>query len=142
MSESERLKEASTSEKCASCFKTSETEPVRVKRDGRWIDSPTVRRCVDPECHAVREGTVTDRLEHINTVYGYKYFGDYELSPEQLDAVWEAKALAARVPGLLEALYGIVRAAEKTPRVHAPPELFVALSEAKDQLRKRAPSHD
>jgi len=91
---------------CKSCFKTAETEPVRVKRDGVWIESPTVRRCVNSECHAVRSGSLADRLEHVNTVYAYKYFGDYELSPAQNDAVWEAQAIASRVPALLEALKG------------------------------------
>lgn len=127
--------ETKAGETCSSCFKTGETEPVSVKRNGKWIESPTVRRCVNPECHAVRAGTTEDRLEHVATVYGYKYFGDYELTPEQLDAVWEAKAIAAKTPTLLTALNRLVRAAEKTPRVHAPPELFSALSEAKELLR-------
>lgn len=96
---------------CKSCFKTAETEPVRVKRDGVWIESPTVRRCVNSECHAVRSGSLADRLEHVNTVYAYKYFGDYELSPEQSDAVWEAKAIASRAPALMEAMAVVSRVA-------------------------------
>lgn len=92
-----------TEDTCKSCFKTAEIEPVKVKRDGQWVDS-TVRRCANAECHAVREGTLADRLQHVRSVYDYKYFGDYELSPEQNDAVWEAKAIAERVPVMLEAL--------------------------------------
>ena len=87
--------EPSAAEKCPGCYETSETEPVKVKRDGVWVES-TVRRCVNRECHTVREGSLEDRVAHINSVYGYKYFGDYELSPEQLDVVGEAVDLANR----------------------------------------------
>jgi hypothetical protein len=51
---------------------------------------------------------MADRLEHINTVYGYKYFGDYELSPEQLDVVGEAVMFANRVPNLLAAAKAVL----------------------------------
>jgi hypothetical protein len=85
---------------CSCCYRTADMEPVEVKRDGKWVAS-TIRRCTNPECHSVREGSLADRVAHINSVYGYKYFGDYELSPEQLDAVGEAVMLANRVPELL-----------------------------------------
>lgn len=42
----------------------------------------------------MREGSREDRLKWIKNVYDYKYFGDYELSPEQLSAVYEAYAIA------------------------------------------------
>lgn len=88
-------------EACPSCFKTSDVEPVQVRHDREtgWVDS-TLRRCANPECHAIREGTTEDRLTHLRNVYDYKYFGDYELSPEQLGAVWEAFTFAMKVPAL------------------------------------------
>lgn len=43
-----------------------------------------------------------------------------------------------RTKALEEALKALVRAAEKTPRAHAPPELFAALSEANEVLRRAA----
>lgn len=93
---------------CKSCFRSSETEPVQVKRDGQWVESPTVRRCTNPECHSIRAGTLRDRLEYVERIYSYKYFGDYELSPEQLDAVMEANGIAQCVPALLEALKDVL----------------------------------
>lgn len=93
----------SAADKCPNCYATADMEPVEVKRDGKWVAS-TVRRCVNRECHTVREGTLEDRVAHINSVYGYKYFGDYELSPEQMDVVGEAVGLAQRVPALADAL--------------------------------------
>lgn len=96
-------------ELCKACFKTSETEVVQIMEGGRsapvrkWIDSG-IRCCANPECRNTTGGTLAERLAHIDDVYGYKYFGDYELAPEQLDAVWEAKAIAFKVPALVEAL--------------------------------------
>ncbi len=52
---------------CRACWKTAETEAVPVKRDGMWGDS-TVRRCANDECHAVRSGSLPDRVAHINSV--------------------------------------------------------------------------
>ncbi|WP_313666169.1 hypothetical protein [Shinella sp.] len=84
------------SEKCKSCFECSETIVVMVRdeRGGEWRES-SVRRCANDQCWHIVDGTREDRLLWIDNVYGYKYFGDYELSPEQLSAVYEAKALAA-----------------------------------------------
>jgi hypothetical protein len=94
---------------CASCFKTSETVAVEIRhrRGEEWVES-TIRRCANDECWNTTGGTLEDRLTHIRNVYDYKYFGDYELSPEQLDAVFDAGALAALVPDLLEALKALV----------------------------------
>ena len=109
--------------KCRCCFETAETEPVKVRdRSTReWVDS-SLLRCVNKECHAIRAGTDADRIAHINDVYGYKYFGDYELSPEQIDAVGEAVKYANRVPALLaenERLERIVIQARKVSDVLA-----------------------
>lgn len=84
------------SEKCKSCFECSETVIVKVRddRNSEWRDS-SVRRCANDQCWHIVDGTREDRLTWINNVYDYKYFGDYELSPEQLAAVYEAKSLAA-----------------------------------------------
>lgn len=84
------------SEKCKSCFECSETIVVMVRdeRGGEWRES-SVRRCANDQCWHIVDGTREDRLLWIDNVYGYKYFGNYELSPEQLSAVYEAKALAA-----------------------------------------------
>ncbi|WPE22439.1 hypothetical protein [Shinella zoogloeoides] len=84
------------SEKCKSCFECSETIVVKVRdeRGGEWRDS-SVRRCANDQCWHIVAGTREDRLAWISNVYDYKYFGDYELSPEQLSAVYEAKSLAA-----------------------------------------------
>lgn len=83
-------------EKCKSCFECSETIVVTVRdeRGGEWRDS-TVRRCANDQCWHIVDGSREDRLLWIRNVYDYKYFGDYELNPEQLSAVYEAKALAA-----------------------------------------------
>ncbi len=84
------------SDKCNSCYVTADTVPVQVRRGGRgspWEDS-TLRRCANDECWNMREGTREDRLDWVKNVYDYKYFGDYELSPEQLSAVYEAYAIA------------------------------------------------
>ena len=82
-------------EKCKSCFECSETIVVTVRdeRGGEWRES-SVRRCANDQCWHIVGGTREDRLLWIGNVYDYKYFGDYELSPEQLSAVYEAKALA------------------------------------------------
>lgn len=84
------------SEKCKSCFECSETVVVKVRdeRGGEWRNS-SVRRCANDQCWHIVAGTREDRLAWISNVYDYKYFGDYELSPEQLSAVYEAKSLAA-----------------------------------------------
>lgn len=88
--------------KCPSCFKAAEIEVVQIRQPDRsWADS-SIRRCAD--CKHTFGGTLADRLAYINDVFGYKYFGDYELSEEQIDAVWEAKAIAGMVPALLAAL--------------------------------------
>ena len=83
-------------EKCKSCFECTETVIVKVRydRSSEWRDS-SVRRCANDQCWHIVDGTREDRLTWINNVYDYKYFGDYELSPEQLAAVYEAKSLAA-----------------------------------------------
>lgn len=83
-------------EKCKSCFECAETAIVKVRNDrnSEWRDS-SVRRCANDQCWHIVEGTREDRLAWISNVYDYKYFGDYELSPEQLAAVYEAKILAA-----------------------------------------------
>lgn len=91
---------------CKACFRTGETKPVQVRYGERgepWVES-SIRRCANDECWNTTGGTLEERLTHIRNVYDYKYFGDYELSPEQNDAVWEAKALAQKVPLLLSAL--------------------------------------
>lgn len=84
------------SEKCKSCFECTETVIVKVRddRNSEWRDS-SVRRCANDQCWHIVDGTREDRLTWISNVYDYKYFGDYELSPEQLAAVYEAKSLAA-----------------------------------------------
>jgi len=84
-------------EKCKSCFETDELTPVQIRRGDRgtaWEDS-SLRRCANDECWNIREGTREDRLAWVKNVYDYKYFGDYELSPEQLSAVWEAYSIAS-----------------------------------------------
>lgn len=82
--------------KCKSCFECTETVVVKVRddRNSEWRDS-SVRRCANDQCWHIVDGTRADRLTWINNVYDYKYFGDYELSPEQSAAVYEAKSLAA-----------------------------------------------
>lgn len=87
------------SEQCKSCYKASETLPVQVRdeRGQPWRDS-TVKRCANDECWNICEGAQADRLLWVKNVYHYKYFGDYELSPEQLSAVWEAYTIAAAKP--------------------------------------------
>lgn len=82
-------------EKCKSCFECTETVVVKVRddRNSEWRDS-SVRRCANDQCWHIVGGTREDRLTWISNVYDYKYFGDYELSPEQLAAVYEAKAIA------------------------------------------------
>lgn len=95
-------------ELCKACFKTSETEVVQIMEGGRyaperkWVDT-SIRRCANSECHNTTGGTLAERLAYIDDAYGYKYFGDYELSPAQNDAVWEAKAIASLVPDLVAA---------------------------------------
>ncbi|WP_035198522.1 hypothetical protein [Agrobacterium tumefaciens] len=83
-------------EKCKSCFECTETVIVKVRddRNSEWRDS-SVRRCANDQCWHIVDGTRADRLTWISNVYDYKYFGDYELSHEQLAAVYEAKSLAA-----------------------------------------------
>ncbi|MEH3108952.1 MAG: hypothetical protein PGN22_03170 [Agrobacterium cavarae] len=83
-------------EKCKSCFECTETVIVKVRNDrnSEWRDS-SVRRCANDQCWHIVDGTREDRLAWISNVYDYKYFGDYELSPEQVAAVYEAKSLAA-----------------------------------------------
>ena len=102
---------------CRSCFKTAEMEPVKVRRSGcaTWKPS-TIWRCANPECHTIRKGTDDDILDHLNAVYGYKYFGDYELSPEQTDAVWEALRLAKKSKLLAQALAEAEAALEEAER--------------------------
>ena len=91
---------------CQSCYKTDAIEGVHVRRDGgEWVAS-TLRRCANPECQEIRSGSLEDRFTHLRNVYAYKYFGDYQLSPEQSVAVWDAYAWAMKVPALLEALKG------------------------------------
>lgn len=82
-------------DKCKSCFETNEVLPVEIRknRESGWVES-SIKRCANNDCWAIREGSHTDRLVWIGNVYDYKYFGDYELSPEQLSAVWDAFYLA------------------------------------------------
>jgi hypothetical protein len=99
-------------ERCAYCFKTSETEAMQVRRrprseGGEWVES-SVRLCANPECRAIRAGSLEDRLTFVSNTYEYKYFGDYELSEEQQTAVWEAYRLANHVPELLAALSALL----------------------------------
>ncbi len=84
---------------CKSCFKCSEVVVVTVRdeRGSEWRGS-SVRRCANDQCWHIVDGTHEDRLTWISNVYDYKYFGDYELSPEQLAAVFEAKNLATGLP--------------------------------------------
>jgi hypothetical protein len=84
---------------CPSCYKSSAPEVVPVRRDRNegWVES-TIRQCRN--CKYTFGGTLADRLVHVNCVYEYKYFGDYELSDEQKDAVGEMIALANLVPKL------------------------------------------
>jgi hypothetical protein len=89
---------------CKSCYVTSETAIVQVRRGERgtpWEDS-TVNRCANNECWAIIEGTDADKLSWIGNVYDYKYFGDYPLSEEQLSAVYEALGMAKKSCALEE----------------------------------------
>lgn len=89
--------------RCKACFEADVTEVVEVRHGERgepWVDS-TILRC--PKCKNTVGGTLADRLTYIRNAYDYKYFGDYELSEEQNDAVWSAKALAGLVPDLVAA---------------------------------------
>lgn len=102
-------------ETCSACFKPLVVEAVQILRgqrytpEAKWVES-SVKRCAD--CKHTFGGTLEDRLAYIRTVYGYKYFGDYEPSEDQLDAIWEAKALAELVPDLLEAVKELLGMAE------------------------------
>lgn len=86
---------------CPSCYKVGVPEAVQIRdeRGQPWRDS-SVQRCPQADCHHTFGGTLEDRLKYLECVYGYKYFGDYELSPEQVDAVWSAYSLAKQVPAL------------------------------------------
>jgi len=93
---------------CKACFKPLRTEPVMILNGPRysgaqWVES-SIQRCANSECCNTTGGTLEERIAYINGVYGYKYFGDYELSPEQMDAVGEAVSLAAQVPSLVAVL--------------------------------------
>lgn len=86
----------SEEEKCKSCFQTADIVPVKIRRGERgsaWEDS-TLMRCANDECWNMRVGSRSDRLAWVKNVYDYKYFGGYELSPEQLSAVYEAYSIA------------------------------------------------
>lgn len=95
---------------CPSCFREMVSEAVQIRQSDRsWADS-SVRRCVG--CESTFGGTLEDRLAYVRDKYEYKYFGDYELSSEQLDAVWTAKGIAELVPELLEALKAVRASSE------------------------------
>ncbi len=122
--------------KCRACFCTSETEPVLIRRGPRgseWVES-SIRQCANHECRNTTGGSLEERLTHIGNVYDYKYFGDYELSPEQVDAVWEAKAIADCLPGLILAAVAAVEFYDALDAAHAPGEadMLDALSAAID----------
>ncbi len=88
---------AATREECTECFREHEVLPVRIRhaRGGDWVDS-SIRRCANDECWAIRDGSEEDIKVWLKNVYEYKYFGDYELSPEQKQAVREAFARATK----------------------------------------------
>jgi len=100
---------------CPSCYRVGvpEVVPIRRTREEGWIGS-TIRAC--PNCKYTFGGTLADRITHINCVYGYKYFGDYELSDEQKNAVGEMIAIANRVPKLIAALLEIAVLGEQGMR--------------------------
>ncbi len=80
---------------CSECYKPLVTEPVQLRQPDRsWADAPSLRRCANEECWALYGGKREERLAFVQDTYSYKYFGDYELSPQQVTAVWEALALA------------------------------------------------
>jgi hypothetical protein len=85
---------------CRSCGSTSDLLPVQVRRgppyQGFEYEDSSLRRCANNECWTIREGTAEDRMAFIRNQYDYKYFGDYELSPEQLEAVYQALYLAEK----------------------------------------------
>lgn len=122
---------------CGACFKTNETEAVKIRhsRETGWVDS-SVRRCVNPKCHNVREGTLADRWAHVRNVYDYKYFGDYELSPAQMDAVGEMMMFAEHAWKLAPALQKAADALH-TAYVHDGTMHYLdACKEAEGLLRK------
>lgn len=67
---------------------------------------------------------------------GHLYRG--EEADEVIREVRRQNSRPDRTVALEEALTALVRAAEKTPRVHAPPALFTALCEANELLRSVA----
>jgi hypothetical protein len=105
---------------CPSCFRQSEIEAVQIRQPDRsWADS-SIKRC--STCKHSFGGTLSDRIAYVNDVYNYKYFGDYDLSSEQLDAVGEMISIAMLVPALLAALHTILNhhaGSLKTPAYEA-----------------------
>lgn len=90
------------SERCKACGKALATEPVQILNGPRysgaqWVESG-IRRCMNSECFNTTGGTLEEQLAYIDGVHGYKYFGDYPLSPEELDAVGTAIGLAKSLP--------------------------------------------
>ena len=114
--------EAEAVAECRACFKTSETVPVNIRwgeRGEPWVES-SIRRCANDECWNTTGGTLEERFQHVQNVYDYKYFGDYVLSPEQADAVMEAKCIAKRAAEFearaLKAEAALAEAAEEARR--------------------------
>jgi hypothetical protein len=92
---------------CPSCYQATAIEVVQIRQPDRsWVDS-SVRRCTG--CKHTFGGSLEDRLAYIRDTYAYKYFGDYEMTDAQLDAIWEANVLACMVPALVAALTEFVR---------------------------------
>lgn len=81
--------------KCPACFRDTDRFPVKIRREGskEWVDS-SILRCSDPECGFTSGGTIEERMVYVTNETEYKYFGDYELTPIQVDAVNTAIGVA------------------------------------------------
>lgn len=103
--------------RCKACFRTAETEPVLIRWGGSgepWVES-SIRRCANDDCWNTTGGTLEERLQHVRNVYDYKYFGDYELTPKQNDAVREALAIAEQLKRRVDDLTKALAEATPTP---------------------------
>ena len=120
---------------CPSCYKDAEPEGVLVRdKDTReWVPC-TVKRC--PLCHYSFGGTLADRLANAEAEYSYKYFGDYELSPAQMDAVGEMLAMSRAAVALHSALLELLDVAE-IDAGSMPTQRFVdAIKDARSAIAK------